>query len=257
MSSAGVQVKRFDTAFFAENGYLIRKALITNAHVSLLRELTKCALDPVTGPVEFEAEVGYPGAPLSLDAQGGETPRRLLHAYSRNPAFAELATSALLGDQLRDIMDDDSLALSQNHHNCVMTKFPGFSSSTSWHQDIRYWSFDRPELVSVWCALSEETRRGGALAVIPGSHKLGIARGRLDRDLFLRADIEANRELLKRQVQIELSPGDVLFFHCRLFHAARKNLSDKVKLSAVFTYHAVDNLPIPGTRSDRYPAIPI
>ena len=49
--------------------------------------------------------------------------------------------------------------------------------------------------------------------------------------------------------------GDVLFFHCRLFHAAGMNLTDEVKLSAVFTCHAGDNQPIPGTRSATLPGI--
>ena len=57
---------------------------------------------------------------------------------------------------------------------------------------------------------------------------------------------------------MELEAGDVLFFHCRLFHAAGKNRSGEVKLSAVFTYHtAGSNRPIPGTRSDRYPSVPV
>ena len=56
--------------------------------------------------------------------------------------------------------------LSQCHHNCVMTKHPG-CSATLWHQDIRYWSFDRPELISAWFALDQEEAVNGALRVIP------------------------------------------------------------------------------------------
>ena len=54
---------------------------------------------------------------------------------------------------------------------------------------------------------------------------------------------------------VELEPGDALFFHCRLFHAAGMNRTKDVKLSAVFTYHLEDNHPIPGTRSDQYASI--
>ena len=136
-----------------------------------------------------------------------------------------------------------------------MTKHPGFSSQTAWHQDIRYWSFDRPELVSSWLALGEETATNGALAIIPGSHRLALDRGRLDRDLFLRPELPANAALIREARHIELAPGDVLFFHCRAFHAAGRNQSDAIKLSCVFTYHDADNLPIPGTRSDQYPSI--
>ena len=61
--------------------------------------------------------------------------------------------------------------MSQAHHNCVMTKNPGYSSETHWHQDIRYWSFQQPELVSVWTALGREHKGNGCLRVLPGSHQ--------------------------------------------------------------------------------------
>ena len=54
---------------------------------------------------------------------------------------------------------------------------------------------------------------------------------------------------------LELAVGDVLLFSSRLFHAAGRNDTDAVKLSLVFTYHAPDNRPIPGTRSAQYPSI--
>jgi len=145
--------------------------------------------------------------------------------------------------------------MSQCHHNCVMTKHPGFSSETLWHQDIRYWSFDRPELVSVWLALGSETADNGALWVIPGSHQLELDRGRFDAELFLRPELPENRELIDAAQVVELDAGDVLFFHCRLFHAAGMNRTSKVKLSLVGTYHDGDNAPIPGTRSALYPSV--
>jgi phytanoyl-CoA hydroxylase len=69
--------------------------------------------------------------------------------------------------------------------------------------------------------------------------------------------VEVNRELLARQVAVELDPGDVLFFHCRLFHAAGQNHTSETKFSVVYTYHAADNGPIPGTRSAALPDIPL
>ena len=257
MPRRNLQISPYEPALFASQGYIVRKGLISQTMITNLNAVTERALSPLIGPVEFEAEVGYPGAPATLKASGGDTPRRLLHACARDSVFAELATAPPIKDTLAVVMGSEEVNLSQNHHNCVMTKHPGYSSSTSWHQDIRYWSFDRAELVSVWCALGNESSENGALSVIPGSHIEEVERGRLDRDLFLRTDVEENQSLLARQVQVELDAGDVLFFHCRLFHAAGRNESDTVKFSAVFTYHDRDNHPIPGTRSARYPAIPL
>ena len=242
---------------FERDGYLVVRGLADHASVGEMRETVLRALDPLQGPAEFEADVGYPGSPASRDAAGGNTPRRLLHAYSRGSVFRRWAIAPELASTLRSVMRDERIEMSQCHHNCVMTKHPGFSSETAWHQDIRYWSFDAPELVSVWFALGPEREENGALRVIPGSHRLHLDRGRLDRHLFLRPELAENRALIDTAALVELEAGDALFFHCRLFHAAGKNRSGEVKLSAVFTYHARGNRPIPGTRSDRYPPVPV
>ena len=242
---------------FQRDGYLVVRGLADAAAVGSMREAVLRALDPLQGPAEFEADVGYPGSPASREAAGGNTPRRLLHAYSRGTVFRRWATAPELAATLRSVMRQDRIEMSQCHHNCVMTKHPGFSSETAWHQDIRYWSFDAPELVSVWLALGPEREENGALRVIPGSHRLSLDRGRFDRHLFLRPELDENRELIDTATLVELEAGDALFFHCRLFHAAGKNRSGEAKLSAIFTYHAGHNRPIPGTRSDRYPSVPL
>ena len=122
------------------------------------------------------------------------------------------------------------------HHNCIMTKEPRHSSDTGWHQDIRYWSFERPELVSVWLALTSETTKNGCLRLIPGSHRLNLDRERFDQDLFLRPELPENQALIEKAVWAELEPGDVLFFHARTFHAASRNHTDRAKFSVVFTF---------------------
>ena len=246
-----------DARSFDRDGYLMVRGLCPEALRRELARISSQHLSPVLGPVEYEADVGYPGSPLSRAEQGGDTPRRLLNAYTRDESFRSWSTGDDVGGRLKALFGCDDLRLSQSHHNCVMTKHPGYSSATLWHQDIRYWSFDRPELISVWLALGPEDVKNGALQVIPGSHLLELDRGRLDRALFLRTDLPANRSLIDQAVTVELAPGDTLFFHCRLFHAAGMNLTDRVKLSLVFTYHAADNRAIPETRSALLPGIPL
>jgi phytanoyl-CoA hydroxylase len=242
---------------FAERGYQVVRGLCPAALVDELKAVTHEHLARVWGPVEYEADVGYPGSPASRTAEGGHTVRRLLAACSRHEAFRRWALGNEVGDELRRLFGRDDVFLSQCHHNCVMTKHPGHSSATLWHQDIRYWSFDAPELISVWLALGEETPENGALKVIPGSHRLALDRGRLDSALFLRPELPANAELIAGARAVTLEAGDALFFHCRLFHAAGMNLTQAVKLSPVFTYHLSDNQPIPETRSAQLPGCPV
>ncbi|MEM7254244.1 MAG: phytanoyl-CoA dioxygenase family protein [Pseudomonadota bacterium] len=242
---------------FARDGFGVVRHCLGDDTIDRARRVVETSLDPLLAPVEYEAEVGYPGSPRSLASPGGLTPRRLLHAYSRHEIFRELASHPDIAGTLGSLFANERILMSQCHHNCVMTKQPGFSSKTLWHQDIRYWSFDEPELISVWIALGEERSENGALWVIPGSHQLALDRGRLDHALFLRPELAENRELIDQAVVMDLSPGDVLFFHCRLFHAAGANRTEQVKLSSVFTYHTENNQPIPDTRSHQYPSIPV
>lgn len=241
---------------FERDGYLVVRDLAPEPLRARMLEVAQAHVAAALPPVEYEADVRYPGAPSSHDAPGGRTVRRLLQACARDPAYREWATSPVLAAPLAQMLGA-GIELSQAHHNCVMTKDPRYSSVTHWHRDIRYWSFERPELVSVWLALGRERYENGCLLVLPGSHAMDFAPSLLDSAQFLRSDVEANRELLARETAVELDPGDVLFFHCRLFHAAGHNQTDETKFSVVHTYHAADNRPLDGTRSAAVPDIPL
>ena len=241
---------------FGRDGYAVVRGLAADALTRRMLDVAKAHLAASTPPLEYEADVKYPGAPVSHDAPGGRTVRRLLQACARDPVFRDWATAPVLAAHLGQLLGS-RVELSQAHHNCVMTKDPRYSSLTSWHRDIRYWAFERPELVSVWLALGRERYENGCLLVLPGSHAMAFGPERLDAAQFLRTDIDANRELLARKTAVELDPGDVLFFHSRLFHAAGSNQTADTKFSVVHTYHAADNRPIAGTRSAAYPDIPL
>ena len=241
---------------FARDGYVIARGLAPAATVARMREVAQAHLAELRLPAEFEADTQYPGAPASRDAAGGRTVRRLLQAYARDAVFREWALSPLLAARLVPLLGP-RVELSQAHHNCIMTKNPAYSSTTNWHRDIRYWSFEKPELVSVWLALGEERVRNGCLLLVPGSHRVEVGPGQLDAAQFLRPELEENQALLRTQITAELHAGDVLFFHCRLFHAAGHNQTADTKLSVVHTYHAADNHPLPGTRSAALPDVPL
>ena len=238
------------------SGFAVLRQLASDEHVRRLREVVHDHLARSVEPAEYEADLHYPGAPVSRDAPGGATTRRLLQAVARHPVFREWASSQEVVEPLRQLLGAP-LMLSQAHHNCVMTKQPRYSSVTGWHQDIRYWSFERPELVSVWLALGREVPDNGCLSFLPGTHRAEFERSRLNDALFLREDLPENQALIARQVAEILEPGDAVFFHCRTFHAAGTNRTDAVKLSLVFTYHAADNHPLPGTRSASVPPVPV
>lgn len=233
---------------FRQDGYLVFRGLASDRTCAALLATAQEHLRHAIAPLEYEAEVGYPGAPASLDAVGGKTIRRLRQAYHRDPVFRAWAEDRRIVGWLGQLFGE-RVCLTLAHHNCVMTKHPNFGTATGWHRDIRYWSFTRPDLIAVWLALGNETAANGALHIIPGSHRLPIGREQLDDLDFLRADVEANRGIVAQGQVLELERGDVVFFHSGLFHAAGRNTGDTVKTSVVFAYRAQSNPPIAGSRS--------
>lgn len=235
-------------AQFQTEGYLVIKGLVAQAACDAMLAVTRAHLQTEQAPVEYETELGYPGAPASFDAPGGRTIRRLRGAYNRDTCFRDWAANPAQVERITQLIGEP-IVLTLAHHNCVMTKHPHFGTATGWHRDIRYWSFAKPELVITWLALGPENSTTGGLRFIPGSHRLDIAPRQLDALDFLRPEVAENQALFASGVPLDLDKGDVVFFHSKLFHAAGRNDGDALKTSVAFAYRGVSNPPVAGSRS--------
>ncbi len=237
---------------FNQAGYLIKRQLIDMALLNDLRNQIKNQLHLRLPPFELEAELGYPKAPESVEAEGGKTIRRLLLAYSRDAAFREWAKNKVVKSVLQQLLDSDAVYLVQSHHNCIMTKQPQYSSKTGWHRDIRYWKFTADLLINSWLAMGDENNANGCLKVLPGTHKFEVSNDMVDKDLFLNHDHPKAKAWLDEAVDVELAAGDVLFFHAGLFHAANHNQTEQAKFSLVYSYHGQGTAPIANTKSTTF-----
>jgi phytanoyl-CoA hydroxylase len=254
MVYAGNAQREPQIARLREVGFVVVPGFLPEAQLLELNAVARIELAGRADPLEFEADLQYPGAPTSRTSAGGQTVRRLLDAYGRHPLFAACATAA----RMRTWMDayfDEPVLLSRAHHNCVMTKHPRYGSLTGWHRDIRYWSFARDDLISVWLALGTEEIDNGALWFVPGSHRMSFGSERFDEAKFFRADRADNAEIIRTAQSPRLDAGDAVFFHCNTLHSAGKNLRDDVKFSLVYTYRGQSNPPLPATRSASMPDV--
>jgi len=180
---------------FERDGFIIVRQLASDDLLRRMRDVTLDGLKRRIEPLELEADLHYPGSPDARDARGGATIRRLKQAHARDYVFTEWLTSSGLLGRLRQLLGPQ-VVCPLAHHNCVMTKEPQYSSDTGWHQDIRYWSFQKPELVNAWLALGVERPENGCLKVIPGSHRMTYAPEQFDGDVFLRDDLPRNQPLI-------------------------------------------------------------
>lgn len=233
---------------FHQDGFLVLRSVVPAAICDLMHSITQAHLAATVEPVEFEAEVGYPGAPVSLSAPGGRTVRRLRGAYRRHRCFSAWAEDHGVVGAVRQLLNEP-VCLTLAHHNCIMTKHPDFGSATGWHRDMRYWSFERPDLVCAWLALGPEHAQNGGLHFIPQSHRLQLAPEQLDALHFLRDELPQNQALLAGAAALSLHAGDVVLFHSGLLHSASRNASQAIKCSIAFAYHGVSNNPLPGSKS--------
>ncbi len=235
-------------AVLREEGFVVVRGLVDAKRCAAIREVAEVQLAANAAPLEYEADLSYPGAPASRQAAGGETVRRLLDAYGRDALFRQWAGSPEIAAWM-EMYFGERAVLSRVHHNCVMTKHPAYGSLTGWHRDARYWSFKRDDLISVWLALGPEKVENGALWLVPKSQRLTLSAERFDQAKFFRAEPPENIELINTACSTELEAGDVVFFHCNTLHSAGPNKTDAVKFSLVFTYHGVSNPPLPASRS--------
>ena len=180
--------------------------------------------------------------------------RRLRQVYERD----ELFKAWMENDKIRPILQqilNDQVVLTTGHHNSIMTKLPHVSTATAWHQDRRYWRYSDDNLVSIWLALDDEFSQNGVLEFIPGSHKMNFSAEQFDKKEYFSESYAENKEIIANKVSSNLKKGDVVLFHCLLLHRANKNLTDKAKISFVYTVKGVNTKAEEGTRSAEFPEI--
>lgn len=242
---------------FVRDGYLLIRDFAAQERIVRMLDAAGVHLRENIRPVEREADLGYPGAPESRDAPGGMTVRRLLQAYDRDPVLSSWAKDPVLVGCLAQLLHSERVYLTRAHHNCVMTKMPGYSSDTGWHQDIRYWRFSNANLVNAWLALTPELPENGGLRVMPGSHRWQLEPDDFDSERFLKLRREPLIAAAENAVPLHLMPGDLLLFSAGLFHCAGRNQTDSTKLSLVYSFHGENTVAVAGTRSASIPEIEV
>lgn len=153
-----------------------------------------------------------------------------MHRY--HTAFMDLARHArmtevaarLLGAPLR-------LYASQ-----MFAKQPRVGSVVPLHQDMPYWPFDPPEMITFWIALDESRRENGCVRFLPGSHRLGrlhhVASGVHGNSLRT----EDPRVEGLPETAIEIEAGSICLHHALAAHRSDPNTSDKPRRGLIYVY---------------------
>jgi len=245
--------------FYKENGYITIDNFLTEEEIVLLQAEFPNTIDRTSPRIIFENN----GAIRSVFA-----PHYVNSIYNR---LSKLARLVIPAEQLLE-------SRVYLHQYKINTK-KGFKGDWwEWHQDFPYWHIDdgisKPNMVSVLIYMQDTDGSNGALLLIPGSHKEGIA-GFADKDRIrkkeksrytdnnrtsdylssVNSDIkftiqqEKVKELAIKNgiLTIAGNTGMALFFHGNIFHASNINLTPFDRDAIIITYNSIDNLPVNGT----------
>lgn len=240
---------------FDEDGYVIVRNLMpleimNNAQTAIERLVAELAEERVaTGRIphsfkeepfarrfkkiyENEPEAG----PIQFTNQLHQSELYDLYSY---PPILDLVQS-YLGDEIRLLV-----------YVVRMRAFRHQKYQSLWHQDAGYLGAGRGQseysdeayaqlrYVNCWTPFQQVNTYNGCMEFIPGTHKLGVVKHvALPPYNYLHIDFELINPMIEagKQVQIELDPGDIVFFHNLLFHQGQDNYSGQLRWSADFRY---------------------
>ena len=208
--------------------------LLTDAQIARYREAGYLAPIRVIGEAEA---AGLRAALEAVEARmGGPLRGDLRHkSHLLFPFLADLVRHPLLIDAVEDLLGPDILCWSSSFFIKEAAN-PGF---VSWHQDSTYWGLSAPEVATAWVALTPSHAENGAMAVIPGSHRMDQVP---HRDTFHRHNLLTRGQEIAVEVDesaaalLVLRPGEMSLHHVRLVHGSAPNPSFDRRIGFAIRY---------------------
>ncbi|ESO91731.1 hypothetical protein LOTGIDRAFT_202643 [Lottia gigantea] len=227
--------------FYEENGFLVIKKLVSPQKLKLYSD-------------RFEAicrkQVQVPGMVMMRDIAittsefiPGEKAIAKVQDFTHDDVLFEYCCLPEIVDYVECFTGPDITAV----HTMFINKPPDTGSKSSrhpMHQDLHYFPF-RPadKIVCSWTAIVPVNRQNGCLVVVPGSHK-----GELLPHVYPDWKNGVNKmyhgiqnyDPNQPRVQLEMEPGDTVFFHPILIHGSGTNKTKHFRKSISCHYAASD-----------------
>jgi len=197
---------------YEEKGYTIVKGLFTEAEVVALRD-HYMAIN-AAGPKFTEGNYDKNSAdPLC------QYPR-LMQPHRDDAISMEFLLDPRIKEVYEELLGEAPYAVQ------TMVYFkPAGARGQALHQDQRYLRVHPGSCTAAWMALDKCDAENGCMQVVPGSHKF---------DILCPIKSDTSRSFTSETVPIpdgyevvdvEMEPGDVLFFHGNLIHGSEPNRS--------------------------------
>jgi len=212
---------------FADRGYVIARGLFPADEVRLLIAtfMAMHAGGPIAGCF----------APVSAEEANGDILKRyprMMHPHRVNEVARRYMLDARLATILAELFGEEPLAAQS-----MLYFKPAGARGQALHQDNFYLKVDPGTCIAAWVALDRADGENGGLQVVPGTHRMDIfCPEEADQAVsFTREYVPVPPGL--EAVQIDLDPGDVLFFNGSLVHGSGPNRStDRFRRSFICHY---------------------
>jgi ectoine hydroxylase len=224
---------------FERDGFLVFPDLFSRPEIAVLRREV-ARLSQIRGEeVKLEHTGGVKMIFRSHEADG-PTRSRPFRALVRTPRVLK---------PVRQVLKDDSVYV---YHSKINTKPAIEGAIWQWHQDYGQWSLDgcaRPDMATFNVMMTDTTEMGGALYLIPGSHKLGRIEPEYDEKSayrYMQMPKPRMIEVLKSSpepVAVTGRAGTCVLFHCNTLHASGHNLSADDRWHVYISCNTVANKP--------------
>jgi hypothetical protein len=226
-------------AAYARDGYVLIRGMLDAVEIGLLSRAAR--EDRVLDQKSFQKG----------DGEGGLI-RLSLWNHPTDTIYGMIARSKSIVESAEKLLGDEAY----HYHSKMIMKDARVGGAWTWHQDYGYWYQNgvlSPNLTSAYIAVDPATRENGCLQVIRASHTLGRIEHKLSGDQA-GADPERVARILERYelVHVEMSPGDVLYFHANMLHRSDQNRSDNPRWSMICCYNAKSNNPYMESHHPRY-----
>lgn len=219
----GYPITEEQVAFYQTNGYIQLFDVLSPSELAEVRaaldDANRIALDARhhTSSGEYE-KVFVQKVNLWTVHEG-------MRRYVLNPRIAEIARRLAATPRVR------------LWHDHALTKMPGDSRESPWHQDLPYWPMNEAGALSCWMALDDVDERNGCMQFVPGSHAWGKFEPiRLvdAQDLFGLVPEPETKDFTP--VVMRMPAGSCTFHHGLTFHYASANSTDRPRRAVITIY---------------------
>lgn len=194
--------------FYAENGYIMVRSLISADEAAALRDEVHKLAD----------RLGHPDATW---ASVRDDSARITHCHNvqfHSAAFTRLLSDPRFTSVAQSIIGPDV----QLHHTKMFIKPPEQGARFPMHQDYPYFPHERDSMIAAILHLDDAPVEKGCLRVVPGSQKLGPLPA-------VGEDRHVEGYDIDDAFALPAKAGDVVFFNYLLIHGSGPNLSSEAR----------------------------